>query len=189
MSEFWVSEVGALSGLPEDSFTRVFKVIPDGSTAIAKINKFHLNTSKPPQYFEIDWEITVGDFKGQHVFQKIKAFDPKPHTRHKALNMMMLLFKMFGLKPASDAAPSDIELKQFVGKHAGIRIQEWATERDNGSLMEGNYISEVHPAANFKCEVGKKMEVNVTVDPLDSAFKRNGSAQTQAQLMDKDVPW
>ena len=63
---FWNSELGALSGKAEDAFTRVFSVIPDGTMAIAKIKSFH----HKDDIFEIDWELTAGDYKGQHVFPK-----------------------------------------------------------------------------------------------------------------------
>ncbi len=177
---FWNSELGALSGKAEDAFTRVFSVIPDGTMAIAKIKSFH----HKDDVFEIDWELTAGDFKGQHVFQKIRAFDKDPKKRHKALNMLKYLFSLYQLALSHGNEPTDDDLKVFVGKHAGIKIQEWSMPKNDGGIMEGNFVSEVHAAANFQCVTGIKAEV--VHNHLETAFSRNAQPK---DVIEDDLPF
>ena len=194
---FWSSELGELSGKAEDAFTRIFKTIPDNTMAVAKIERFS-NVEKGSnqyyekgsnQYYEIDWLLSDGEFRGQHVFQKIHAFDPEPKKRHRALNMMKLLFTMFHVKPKSDGAPTDDDLRVFSGKYAGIKIQEWSMEKKDGSgIMEGNHVSEVHPAQGFKCETGVKLEVVHNIQHgVDSALTRN--PRGAMDVLDGDIPF
>lgn len=165
---FWQSDLGEISGKAEDAFTRVFTVIPNNTTAVAKIESFKI---KDGQY-NLEWIITQGEFKGQHVFQKIKALDMDANKRHKALNMLKYLYGLYQLQPNHADAPTDDDLKVFIGKFGGIKIQEWSMPKNDGfGMIEGNFVSEVHPATNFKCETGVKMEV--VHNNLDSAFNRN----------------
>ena len=182
MLEFWKSELGELSGKAEDAFTRIFSIIPNNTTAVAKIESFKIKDG----VFTIDWCLTQGDFKGQHVFQKIKALDADANRRHKALNMLKYLYGLFQVQPKHTGAPTDEDLGAFVGKFGGIKIQEWSMPKNDGSgTMEGNFVSEVHSAANFKCETGVKNEV--VHNPLETAFSRNNSSQSS--LLTDDLPF
>ena len=186
---FWQSELGELSGKAEDAFTRVISVIPDNTQAIARIESYTLITTKTPNYYQIDWVITTGEFKGQHVFHKIHAFETDSKKRHRALNLMKLIYELYGITPKSSEAPSDNDLKIFHGKYAGIKIQEWSIPKTVGSgMMEGNWVSEVHKADGFKCETGVKMEVVHTVQHgVDSALTRNSKAGLID--LDSDLPF
>lgn len=179
---FWSSDIGQLTGAPEDAFTRLFTVIPDGTMAVAKIHRMYNVENNGQKLIEIDWEITDGEFKGRHVFHKLKVYDEDNKRRHKALNMLMLIYKLFKLSPQNNDAPTDEFMRVFSGKHAGIKIQEW--ESDGKS---GNWISEVHPAQGFKCETGVKMQVTHTNSPVESAFSRN--PKPTASTSDDDIPW
>lgn len=181
MTGFWSSEHGELSGKAEDAFTRIFSVIPDGTCAIAKIEKF---TLKDEQY-AVDWLLTAGDFKGQHVFQKIKAFDKDSKKRHRALNMLKYLYSLYQIQPKHNNAPDDDDLRVFVGKFAGIKIQEWSMPKNDGpGFIEGNYVSEIYPAANFQCMTGVKAEV--VHSGVDSALTRNSRKQ---DVIEEDLPF
>jgi hypothetical protein len=187
MTGFWSSDLGELQGTPEAAFAKTFKVIPDGTCALAKIEGFCEQEKNGVKYYEIDWKLTDGDFKGQHVFQKIQVFDKDSNKRHRALNMLMLVYKLFAVSPKSSAAPDDKELMQFVGKHAGIKTQEWSMEKQDGSgMMSGNWVSEIHPAAGFKCETGVKAEVTHSRSSVDSAFSRNTKVDDD---LDSDLPF
>jgi hypothetical protein len=165
---FWNSELGELTGRAEDAFTKTFSIIPDGTMAKAKIERFTLTDN----IYVIDWIITEGDFKGQHVFQKIKAFDQEPKRRHKSLNMLKYLFCLFDIKLTHSEPPNDQDLSKFVEKQAGIKIQEWSMPRTDGpGIMEGNYISEVHNVNGFKSETGVKLVP--AIQPMESALQRN----------------
>jgi len=156
---FWESELGEVTGSAGDAFARVFRQIPDGTMAIARIDSFSNQEYKDSgfKFLEISWVLIDGDFKGQKVQQKIKvyggdSYDKDPaKTKHRALNMLKLIYQLFKIKPAHNAAPTDKDLSVFVGKTAGIKIRE--TE-PNEKGRQYNWISEVHDSKDFKCETG-----------------------------------
>jgi hypothetical protein len=181
---FWQSELGELSGKAEDAFTRVFSVIPDNTKALAKIEHFTIRDNT----YTIDWQLTDGEFKGQHVFQKLKVLDMEPKKRHKALNMLKYLYDLFAIKPKHTNAPTEDDLRIFVGKHAGIKIQEWSMPKTDGpGIIEGNFVSEVHPAAGFVCEKGVKAEV--VHQSTQTAFDRNPRGGNGLDNLDDDIPF
>lgn|SRR3990167_52072 len=183
---FWQSEVGELLGTPDAAFTKTFKNIPDGTMALGKILSFKKEIDQhKKEFYNIEWLLTDGDFKGQHVFQKIHAFDKDSNKRHRSLNMLMLIYKMYNISPKDNNPPDDQELMQFINKFAGIKIQEWSMEKTDGSGMAtGNWVSEVHPASGFKCETGIKAEVVHTRSNVDSAFSRN-----EKDILNEDLPF
>ncbi len=187
---FWDSDLGALTGNAEDAFSKSFGLIPDGTTALARILSFKNDSFGGDKTFKIEWLLLEGDFKGQHTFQKIKAFDQEPKVRHKALNMMVLLFKLFGVnKPSSGLPPTDDELMAFVNKSAGIKIME-TKPNDEGKVY--NFVGEVHPSEGFKSVTGESRVVATRTvkhdDPLESALTRQRRLQDDKKL-DDDIPW
>lgn len=172
---FWDSEIGTLTGNADDAFIKSFSLIPDGTTALAKIKEFKNDSFGSDKFYKIEWVLMEGDFKGQHVFQKLKTFDEKPKTRHQALNMMMLIYKMFEIKPRDAEPPTDHDLRAFFDKIAGIKIQE---TKPNDEGKQYNYVSEIHPKDGFKSATGTRKIVSPIVshtpgNPLDSAMSRN----------------
>lgn len=185
MSGFWQSDLGEVTGEANDAFAKSFKSIPDGTMALAKIDGFTNEEYMGKKHMQINWVLTDGDFKGLHVFQKIKVFDEDPKVRHRALNMLKLIYNMFEQKPKSSAPPMNDDLLVFVGKPAGIKIQE-TEPNDQGKVY--NWVSEVHPAKGFKCETGVSVEVTHTRKQPESAFDRHRQAQAQ-QDMEDDIPF
>lgn len=191
MSDFWSSEMGVVTGSAEDAFAKTFTRIPDGTMALARIEKFKndLNDKTGETFLSIEWLLTDGDFKGQKVTQKIKAFDQDPKAKHRALNMLKLLYQLYDVKPKDSLPPSDDFLKaSFVGKPGGIKIRE--TEPDKHTGKQYNWVAEVHTAKGFKCETGIKLVVtheNIMPDGLETAFDRNKKVATSS--MDDDIPF
>jgi hypothetical protein len=183
---FWSSDLGALSGSAEDAFSRSFSTIPDGTTALAKIISLKNDSFNGVKSYKIDWMLIEGDFKGQHTFQKIKAFDQDPKVRHKALNMMVLIYKLFGIsKPAGDLPPNDDDLNLFANKIAGIKIMQ-TKPNEEGKVY--NYVSEIHPAAGFQSKTGEsKIYATREVVNDDSALTRNSRISTPA--LEDDIPF
>lgn len=180
MDNFWVSELGPLSGTADDAFAKTFSMVPDNTMALAKIHGFTNQEFDGQKHLKIDWVITDGEFKGKHVFQKLHVYDVDPKKRHKSLNMLKLLYTMFDLKPATMGAPTDDHLRSFVNKHAGIKIQETAPN-DKGRTY--NWVSEVHTAAGFKSETGHTVVVN-------SALSRHSRIVPEPQDdLDMDLPF
>ncbi len=177
---FWQSDMGEVTGSAEDAFAKTFTTIADNTTALAKIEGFVVAEYQGNRYLSIDWLLTAGDFKGAKVNQKLKVWgdnrsDDPAKLRHRSLNMLKLLYNLFGLKPAHGNDPTDQDLLVFIGKEAGLRIRE-TEPKDNKTY---NWVSEVHPVAGFKCETGVKLEVHHVVshpsggDLQDNAFARN----------------
>jgi hypothetical protein len=161
---FWESEVGEVTGDAKDAFAKHFTIIPDGTKALAKIESFTNQSHKDSgfKYLNIEWVLQDGDFKGQKVQQKLKVYggdqyDKDPaKTRHRALNMLKLLYQLFNIKPKHNNPPTDQDLAMFSGKIAGIKIRE--TEM-NEKGKQYNWVAEVHPSTGFKSEVGAGLPV------------------------------
>ncbi len=183
MTGFWDSELGEVTGTPEDAFAKSFTQIPDGTKALAKIEHFMNAEYNGNKYISLDWLLTDGDFKGCKVNQKLRVFgdplaedeDKAMRGRHRALNMLKLIYQMYNIKPTHKNDPTDQDLAVFVGKPAGILIRE--TE-PNGKGRQYNWVGEIHDAKAFKCETGIKLVVTHTNAPpkddlFDNAFSRN----------------
>lgn len=187
---FWKSEMGEVTGSAKDSFTEASKTIPDGTKSFAKIDAFNLqkNSVSGEQYYNIEWTITSDEFKGRKVWQKIKAFDAKIESKHRALNMLKLIYNLFSVKPTHADAPTDKDLLAFVGKIAGIKIQETDPHKETGKQY--NWVSEVHSSQGFKTETGVKLVVTHKVDrDLDSAFSRNRDHVSNTDMSGEDIPF
>jgi hypothetical protein len=161
---FWESELGDITGKSEDAFAKSFMQIPDGTKALAKIASFTNQVYKESgfKYLNIEWELQDGDFRGQKVQQKLKVyggdqFDKDPaKTRHRALNMLKLLYQLFNIKPKHTNPPTDQDLALFSGKIAGIKIRE-TEPNDKGRSY--NWVAEVHPSQGYKSETGAGLPV------------------------------
>ncbi len=201
MSGFWESELGEVTGNAADAFAKdMFKIIPDNTMALAKIESFTNQEYKDTgfKYLQVEWLLTDGDFKGQKVTQKLKVYggdgyDKDPaKTKHRALNMFKLLFQLFNMKPKHAGAPTDQDLALFNGKIAGIKIRE--TE-PNLEGKQYNWVSEVHESQGFKSETGAHLVVNVvkqsnnngSSSAIESAFSRNQNQGVNAT--EDDIPF
>ncbi len=161
---FWESDLGDVTGKSEDAFAKQFSQIPDGTKALAKIESFTNQLYKDSgfKYLNIEWVLQDGDFKGQKVQQKLKVYggdqyDKDPaKTRHRALNMLKLLYELFKIKPKHANPPTDQDLASFAGKIAGIKIRE--TEM-NDKGKQYNWVAEVHASQGFKAETGAGLPV------------------------------
>lgn len=197
---FWESELGEVTGTPEDAFAKSFKQIPDGTMALAKIESFVHDEYQGVKSLVVNWVLTDGDFKGSKVTQKLKVIDSDPRdkdpakTRHRGLNMMKLMYQLFNLKPKHANMPTNQDLAVFSGKIAGIKIRE--TE-PNEEGKQYNWVSEVHDPKGFKCETGinvvvthkPKQTMNFDQGPLDSAFSRSGQYTGDPGPNVDDIPF
>lgn len=183
---FWQSELGEVSGKSEDAFTKSFSIIPDGTLALARIDKFVNVENNGLKFLNIEWHLVEGEYKGAKVNQKLKVLDADHRdkdpakTRHRALNMFKLLYQLFKMQPKHADAPTDADLSLFDGKKAGIKIQE-TNPNEEGKVY--NYVSEVHSEIGFKSETGSGKIVSqvITHTPtggIDSALSRNVNKQS-----------
>ena len=160
--------------------------------AIAKIESFLNSEFNGNRFLSINWVLTEGDFKGAKVEQKLKVFGDamakdSEKARHRALNMLKLMYQLYNVKPKHSGEPTDQDLMVFNGKMAGLKIRE--TE-PNEQGRQYNWVAEVHDAKGFKCETGISIVVTHTnvQGSLDSAFSRNEPPLSNGQL-DDDVPF
>lgn len=197
---FWDSELGEVTGNASDAFAKSFKQIPDGTMALAKIESFVHDEYQGVKSLVVNWVLTDGDFKGAKVTQKLKVIDPDPRdkdpakTRHRALNMMKLMYQLFNVKPKHANLPTNEDLAVFAGKAAGIKIRE--TEPNNEG-KQYNWVAEVHETKGFKCETGVSIVVThkapnqdeSTVNSLDSAFSRQRDRAQSNDYLTDDIPF
>ena len=192
---FFTSKTGkTITGKSEDAFAPDFILIPDGTTAKSSIKSFDLitkvntYTGQEEKYYQITWKLTEGEFKNREVTQKIKAFDGKPEAIDRALNMMMLVLNLCQCKLHHQDEPGERDLMPCINKILGIKIREWHMEREDGTMMDGNFVSEVHPAQGFVCESGVKLVVEKQIKQptaaIESAFSRNAVATAN---LDDDI--
>lgn len=196
MSGFWESELGEITGSAADAFAKFKTQIPDGTMALARIESFVNDEYQGNKFLKIEWVLTDGDFKGAVVEQKLKVYgDPMAkdpaRARHRALNMLKLIYQLFNTKPKHANPPSDQDLAVFVGKAAGIKIRE--TE-PNDQGKQYNWVAEIHETKGFVCETGVSVVVTHTNvppgrEPIDSAFNRQASLPAVDQDFDNDIPF
>lgn len=196
MTNFWSSGTGkAITGDADSAFLPEFSIIPDGTTAKATIKTFEVVEKEATQYaaatrfLQITYKILDGSYKGREVTQKIKVFDGKPEQIDRNLNMLKLIMQLCNCKPTHAGEPTDADLAVMHGHIVGIKIREWSLPRADGSIMDGNFVCEVHPTANFETKTGVKLEVVHTRDEsiTDSAFSRNDNLAATAS--DDDIPF
>ena len=192
---FWESQLGEVTGSADDAFAKSFTHVPDNTMALAKIGAFVNKDYQGFKYLEVEWVLTDGDFKGQKIMQKIKAIDLEQRdkdpikTRHRALNMLKLIYNLFNVKPKHTNIPSDQDLAVFVGKVAGIKIRE--TE-PNDEGKQYNWVSEVHSSVGFKCETGVALVVTKRPSTSFSEYREESALTRNAPIHDElenDVPF
>lgn len=192
MSGFWTSPEGKeITGKLEDSIVPNFTVIPEGTMALAVIQSFKVENKEETQYkpaekiIEVSYKITEGDFKNFEVRQKIKPFDGKPEAITRNLNMLKLIMDLCAYKPSHNNEPSNEELGRMCGKILGIKIGEWSVPTNEGKIIEGNFVREVHPIVGFKAEKGIKV-VHSHMELFDSAMSRNRESNN---ITKDDIPF
>jgi hypothetical protein len=198
-ASFWESDLGDVTGKSEDAFAKQFTQIPDGTKALAKIERFTNQIYKDSgfKYLNIEWILQDGDFRGHKVQQKLKVYggdqyDKDPmKTRHRALNMLKLLYQLFNIKPKHTNPPTDQDLASFSGKIAGLKVRETEPNEKGKSY---NWVAEVHPSQGFKSETGVGLPVvaHTAVSSYSSnnlsnnAFSKNDAPSV---FDDSDVPF
>jgi hypothetical protein len=197
MSNFWESKTGTpITGNPNDAFVKDFSIIPDGTTAVARIKTFEIIEKNseyrgPEKYMQITYKITSGEFNDREVTQKIKPFDGEPKAIDRNLNMLKLVMDLCDFRPNHTGEPTSDDLKRMTGRILGIKIREWSLPKKDGSgIMEGNFVSEVAAASGFVVETGIKA-VHVHSMPTDTALSRNSNARVDGGMpgIDDDLPF
>ncbi len=191
---FWKSGTGEeVTGDEKSSFAGDFSIIPEGTMALVCIKSIVIAENEDARSDEskkmivVTGNIASDDFKNRETCLKIKCFHGKPESIQRNLNMLKRLMDLCAFKPKHSNAPSQEELNTMSGKFIGQKIGEWSLVKEDGGLMEGNFVREIWPAKDFKCEVGVKSVVEPKRNNgVESALTRNASA---ANFVDDDIPF
>jgi hypothetical protein len=183
MNEFWQTSIGPVVGTPDEAFTKGLEVIPHGSKALgivvsAKFDQDFMGNT----IVRIEWQLTNGEFAKRQIKQNIKIYDKDENKRATALNMLMLMFRVFCIPLDMSRAPIDGDLAQFVHKQAGIKIDEYYTTKNDGKILHGNYVSEVHPVDGFEVMTGKPKKA-----PESVRNQQSNQAVADQAIVDDDV--
>ena len=167
---FWQSRIGTVI----DGNIDEFKIIPDGTKAVATIKDFIIKDYEGDPVYQVIWKILDGEFKSYEVRQSIRANDLDDARRDKALNMFMRLYQLCDLKPTHDNEPEADDLLPFKGKIIGITIKIF--HGDKGPM---NWVSGIYKAdESFVPKVG---DASKATNKIESAFTR------QAERTNNDV--
>lgn len=183
---FWTSQSGAeINGSEENSHVGSFKTIPDGTTAPGIIKSAELTEYEGKPYYQINYQLVSGDYKGNVVRQKIQCFHVDNKKRDRSVNMLMRLYKIANVSLTHSDAPDNNDLLPLKNKVIGLKIQEWFADG-----KEGNWISEIHEVSpSFVTATGMKVEhthINYSsADDIDSALSRNAKVSG----IDDDIPF
>lgn len=173
---FWQLSTGvAPSGTAEASHAGSFGVIPEGTQAPAQIKEMVLmepTNSYHYKFYEVIFKLSSGEFKGREVRMKIKCFDDKTSIADRGKNLLKRFYDLCNHLPSHDGAPTTQDLYPMIGKVLGIKISEFVVNKPDGSISNGNYVSEIHKAdKDFETLTGVKLDVPVSA--IDTAFSRN----------------
>ena len=188
MTSWWdLSNGQKATGNESDAFISQMGIIPDGTQTTAKIQKFTIEPGQGKPFINIQWKLVEGDFHNRVVFQKLHCWDDKPQKADRSKNMLLLIMKLCNHQPVTGSEPTDKDFAPMLGKTCGIKIAEWSMIKPDGTLGQGNFVSEVHDAKGYEVLSGKKLEVVGYPSPVDSAFSRN--PRTTDTSLEADVPF
>jgi hypothetical protein len=167
-----------IDGSDENSNVKNFEKIPEGTKATAKITKAELIEKEDgAKYYQIEYELTGGEFTGFNVRQNIKAFDADPRKRDRGVNQIVRIFKLCDYKPSHSLAPTTDDLQPLVKKYVGLVIGQW-WQGEKG----GNFIRETHTAQGFECKTGVFKEQPHPLDSVPPAYQPDPQLQPQDDI-------
>lgn len=148
---------GDFKPIPKDT---VVKVIAEN----AKWSQFEPH----PEYVEIQWQVTEGEFKNRKIFQKLKTQDPDPQKAKKAMMMLGAInHNANGNLDKLVHKPTDQELNNALTfKPMFLKLGVWEITTENGDKKEGNWVVAVSSQGASQPQAQRQQPVQ-TVD-LDS---------------------
>lgn len=112
-------------------------------------------------------------------------FDDKTSIADRGKNLLKRFYDLCNHATTHDGAPTTQDLYPMIGKVLGIKISEFMVKKDDGSISNGNYVSEIHKAdKDFETLTGVKLEVPSAVE---TAFSRNEKAALPNDL--SEIPF
>lgn len=166
MNDFW----GNADGDEKKAFSTGFQPLPDGTEAIAQLDKAEFDESgKFGPLYNLTWKIVDGEYTNRLVFQALGVFDQDEVRATRAKNLLMYLFKLFNVSvPAR--APTTQDLSTMVGRLALIKVGVWVNKEGKAK----NVINEIHTHGDAQ------------LSAIESAFSRNPVNNTKPE---DDIPF
>lgn len=122
--------------------------IPSNTQVKAAIDEAKWDSYDGEEYISLRWSVLAPEeYKNRKVFQKVRVLDSESKKKDKALRMLAAIASNAGgglLKV--EGQPNDADLqKNLLMKPMAITLQVWEIEKDDGSIMNGNWIQQVAP--------------------------------------------
>lgn len=163
---FWqLTDGSAPSGSDSASFASNYGHVPDGTQANAVITNFLPTDFGGEKMYQVTWRLLDGDFANTMLKQSINPFSQDQKKSDRAKNMLVRLYNLTDLKPSHSNAPTEEDLKAFIGKKCSVKA--------GNSIIEGKektWIREVHAMDKLEVKTG---HTPVTTGFPDSALSRN----------------
>lgn len=122
--------------------------IPSNTQVKAAIDEAKWDDYDGDQFISLRWVVLApAEYKNRKVFQKVRVLDPDSKKADKAKKMLAAIATNAGggLLKAS-GKPNDADLqKHLLQKPMALLLQVWEIEKDDGSVINGNWISQVSP--------------------------------------------
>ena len=154
MSYFRLSNGDIATGKKESAFLSDFGIIPNGTLALAAIERVEEKTFQDEVLLQISWRLMNAPFANRIVTQKLKVGSANAATADRAKEMLLLIFETCRVTMQDmHQGPNSNDFMALQSKICGILIREWQMDG-----KEGNFVAEVHPSFGFLEAVGMKLE-------------------------------
>ena len=140
-----------------------FAPIPKGTVVKVIAEEAGWKSFEPnPEFVEIKWTITEGEYKNRKIFQKIKTQENDPEKAKKAMMMLGAIDHNCGGKLRNcTAKPTDQELTNALTfKPMYLKLDVWSLKTETGETKTGNHVVAVSSTA----PQGQQKQVNNDID-------------------------
>ena len=120
-----------------------FAPIPKGTVVKVIAEEVKWKTFEPnPEFIEIKWSITEGEYKNRKIFQKVKTQDSDPQKAKKAMAMLGAInFNAKGGLERLTTKPTDAELTNALTfKPMYLKLDVWKITTETGEEKTGNHV-------------------------------------------------
>lgn len=127
-----------------------FAPIPKGTVVKVIAEEAGWKSFEPnPEFVEIKWTITEGEYKNRKIFQKIKTQENDPEKAKKAMMMLGAIDHNCGGKLRNcTAKPTDQELTNALTfKPMFLKLDVWSLKTETGETKTGNHVVAVSSTA------------------------------------------
>ena len=145
---FWnVTDESILSEAQQGNFDANPDIAPIPSNTILTsmiVEASFETTDEAETYISIHWEVVDGEYKGRHIFQKLRTSSLESKKRDKAIAMLVAINANAQGRLLEIPSPTDSDLMaNLCNKVMKIMVKVWSMENPDGTKSEGNWVSKV----------------------------------------------